>query len=108
MNQSELLAMTPEQRRKRVKHLALLENAKLVGRGGGRTANWGVNPNGNKGGRPRLQDMVNSKPAREMLYHSSLGHSLSKTAEILGLTLTQAKRKARRYQISFPDWKYQE
>lgn len=108
MDQSEILAMTPEQRRKRVKHLALLESANLVGKWGGRTANWGVNPNGSKGGRPRLQDMVNSKPAREMVYHSSLGHSLEKTAETLGLTLTQAKRKARRYQISFPDWKYQE
>lgn len=108
MNQSELLSMTPEQRRKRLKQLAMLENANLHRKSDGRSANWGENPNSDKGGRPRIQDITKSQPAREMLTHSELGHTLAKTAETLGLTPRQAKRKARRYQISFPDWKYQE
>ena len=107
MNQSELLALTPQQRREQLMLFAVQENAALMKLSDGRSVNFGIN-NRVEGGRPRITDMMRSKPAQELLFHAINGDSLTETASILGLTVAQAKRKARRYQISFTDWKYQE
>jgi len=93
------LKLTPAQRYARLLACAAAENKLLKG------ANTYQNAN-RKGGRPRMtSELKDSEPARQMFYHYQDGRTLAQTAEILNISMNLARRRARRYRLSFADYK---